>query len=322
MSKIEYKYSKGAGGEDIDWTLTQDGQWVGYFETETLTVLAMAVVSGVVTVPGELDCFSGQYYGDPDSGDKLYHYEGDDDGDYIINSYLSCGDEDPEEEYKGCMAGRNLARALVLLLSGVVDYDYALIKPLFNDFDDKTEETFDITRNLDPCVEYSFQVTSFGRTFPCTPHAFSQSNAGTDTLISVDGGIGPNSPRIWSASKGWYTDAYADLVASIVRLIDRGADVSPAFIDDALSDELSVYDAVASWFVGTGLEVEVSQDLSGTSGMLDIDITGIGSVRRVVLRTDIQRGDIFNIYYADSSKGGGEWKTDVKSALEAYFAQL
>lgn len=47
--------------------------------------------------------------------------------------------------------------------------------------------------------------------------------------------------------------------------------------------------------------------VSATNGFHDFDVTGAGSIRRVTVRDDVKRGDVFNVYYGESSKGGAKW---------------
>lgn len=174
-------------------------------------------------------------------------------------------------------------------------------------------------KDLDPTQEYSFQTSPSGRTLPMTVKQFLNCKHATEELISVDNGIGPDSKRIWSTYDGWNAQSYADLVNAFVGLIDKEQKVTPEFIDCAIDDGLTISDAVSSWFVGSELAVEIEYHANGTTGLVDIDIQGVKSLRRVVLRMDITKGDMFNIYYGESSKGGGTWCTDLRTTLENYF---
>jgi hypothetical protein len=112
---------------------------------------------------------------------------------------------------------------------------------------------------------------------------------------------------------------YSKHVSLLVALIDSSQTVNVEFIECAISDELSALEAASSWFEGTEFLVDFTMHLSGDSGLLDIEFKGIDDVKRVVLSQYIQKGDIFNIYYGDSSKGGGTWNTDLISTLNEYF---
>ncbi|KZX57762.1 hypothetical protein A3709_19255 [Halioglobus sp. HI00S01] len=135
-SGVVYKYKKSAGGDDIDWTITQDGNWVADVETETVAALSVAVLTGVVVIPDGVEAEMGKYYGEANGVDKPYAFHGrdvDDGVKYFVESFLVL--DGAEEEYtyerKANTASRVLAQSLVLLLSGVVPYDYDLLT--FND---------------------------------------------------------------------------------------------------------------------------------------------------------------------------------------------
>ena len=176
-----------------------------------------------------------------------------------------------------------------------------------------------ITKDLNPVKEYSFQTSPSGRTLPMTVKQFINCRHAKEELITVDDGFGPDSKRVWSTYIGWNTQAYSDLVCGFVAFIDKTQDVNSEFIDSAIEDELSVSEAVRSWFSGSDISVEIEHHLAGTSGLLDIDIQGIDTVRRVVLGMDIKKRDMFNIYYGESSKGGGAWDKDLVTTLKNYF---
>lgn len=178
---------------------------------------------------------------------------------------------------------------------------------------------FSLIKNLHPGKEYSFQTSPSGRSLPMKVKEFLASKYASEEVITVDDGIGPESKRIWSTYDGWNVEAFAQLVFMFVLFIDKQQKVNPEFIDCAIRDRLSVLDAVGTWFHGTEISVEIMHHLEGSSGLLDIDIAGIDSVRRVVLSMDITKGDMFNIYYGDSSKGGGTWNTDLVTTLRNYF---
>ncbi len=176
-----------------------------------------------------------------------------------------------------------------------------------------------ITKDLNPSKEYSFQTSPSGRTLPMTVKQFLNCSHAEEELITVDDGFGEDSKRVWSTYDGWDIQAFSDLVCGFVEFIDKSQEVNPEFIECAFEDELSVAEAVESWFSGSELAVEVMHHSEGTSGLLDIDIQGVDTVRRVVLRMDIKKRDMFNIYYGESSKGGGTWDTDLVTTLNNYF---
>jgi hypothetical protein len=176
-----------------------------------------------------------------------------------------------------------------------------------------------ITKDLNPVKEYSFQTSPNGRTLPMTVKQFLNCSHALEELITVDDGFGSDSKRIWSTYDGWNIQAYSELVCGFVAFIDKTQDVNPEFIDSAIGDDLSVSEAVRSWFSGSDISVEIEHHAVGTSGLLDIDIQGIDTVRRVVLGMDVKKRDMFNIYYCESSKGGGIWDKDLVTSLKNYF---
>jgi hypothetical protein len=178
---------------------------------------------------------------------------------------------------------------------------------------------FTITKDLNPAKEYSFLTSPSGRTLPMTVKQLLNCNHANEEIMTVDDGFGSDSNRIWSAYNDWDAQAYSDLVCEFITLIDKSQDVNPEFIDNAIGDELSVSEAVTSWFENSELSVEIEHHAGGTSGLLDIDIQGIETVRRVVLGMDIKKTDMFNIYYGESSKGGGTWDKDLVTTLRKYF---
>lgn len=176
-----------------------------------------------------------------------------------------------------------------------------------------------ITKDLNPAKEYSFQTSPSGITLPMTVKKFLNCSHAKEELITVDDNFGPDSKRIWSTYDGWDVQAYSDLVCELVTFIDTTQDVNQEFIDSAIRDGLGVSEAVSSWFEGSELSVGVEHHAEGTSGLLDIDIQGVSTVRSVVLSLNIKTKDMFNIYYGESSKGGGTWNKDLVTTLRNYF---
>lgn len=141
-----------------------------------------------------------------------------------------------------------------------------------------------------------------------------------EELITIDADIGPGSAKVWSTYDGWSASSFAKLVTGFVIIIDQSQEVNSEFIDSALQDELSVLEAVASWFGGTSVSISIVQHAEGESGLIDVSIEGLSSIRRAVFDTAIQNGEHFNVYFGDSSKGGAIWHTDLLSSLRAYSA--
>lgn len=179
-----------------------------------------------------------------------------------------------------------------------------------------------IIANLDPSKNYSFLTSLSGRSYPCTVKQFMESKYINEHLVSISEGFGPDSIHVWSTYSGWNVDAFSALVKSFVSLIDKTEKVNPEFIDCVTEEGISVLQAVFNWFHGTEISVEVTQHADGISGLLDVEIEGIGTVRRAVLGMNIKNGDMFNVYYGENSKGAAIWKGDLVSSLSAYVAPI
>ncbi|MBO1897768.1 hypothetical protein HNW13_018680 [Shewanella sp. BF02_Schw] len=115
---------------------------------------------------------------------------------------------------------------------------------------------------------------------------------------------------------------YYDRVHNLITLFDSHAEVPPEYTDRALEDGLSVFDAVNDWFSDEVIKFELSHHLSDVnSRLVDIDVTGIGTIRRIVISMDIKQGDLFNVYYSESSKGGALFNTDIMTTLLSFDDQ-
>lgn len=176
-----------------------------------------------------------------------------------------------------------------------------------------------LNKELNPSENYCFQTTDSGRTEPMTVKHFLSGELINEELVAVHSGSGDKSCVIWSTHNGWDIEAYKSILEGFISLIDATQEVNPEFIDCALQDELSISEAVESWFSGSDLCISIEHHAGGSSGLIDIDIQGVGSVRRVVLPMNITKGDMFNIYYGDSSKAGGTWNNDLKTTLTEFF---
>lgn len=176
-----------------------------------------------------------------------------------------------------------------------------------------------LDKDLNPSKLYSFQTELSSKTPPMRVKEFLDSSFAPEKLIAVNSVDSIASNTIWSIYDGWNACEFAALVSQFVSFIDSTQEINPEFIDNAILDELPVNEAVSSWFLGSDLSIEISHHLSGASGLIDIDFQGVGSTRRVVLSMDVKRGDMFNIYYGKSSKGGGVWEIDLKTSIANYF---
>jgi hypothetical protein len=176
-----------------------------------------------------------------------------------------------------------------------------------------------LNKELNPSANYSFQTSPSGRTEPMPVKQFLRGDLINEELVAVHSSLDDKSSVIWTTYNGWDIEAYKGILEGFISFIDASQEVNPEFIDCALQDELSISEAVESWFNGTELAVDIEHHLRGTSGLIDVDIQGVGSVRRVVLSMDIAKGDMFNVYYGESAKGGGTWNTDLKTSLTEFF---
>ncbi|MEI8659378.1 hypothetical protein [Vibrio sp. Hal054] len=181
---------------------------------------------------------------------------------------------------------------------------------------------FMINRNLHPSVRYSFQTETSGSTKPMLVSEFLSLPQSKEKLIAVFDASKQVSTHVWSVLKGWNPNAYSDLVCKFVGFIDKQSRISEnsGFIDAAIDDEITVMDAVYSWFCDEPVKVsQFSLYLDGTRELVDVDLEGLGSIRRVVLPMNIKRGDMFNVYYGESSKGGAFWEGDLITTLTTFL---
>lgn len=58
------------------------------------------------------------------------------------------------------------------------------------------------------------------------------------------------------------------------------------------------------------------------NGIRYFNITDAGSMHLTKVREDIQKGDIFNIYYGESSKGGGIWLGKKNATAKQFMIDL
>jgi hypothetical protein len=108
---------------------------------------------------------------------------------------------------------------------------------------------------------------------------------------------------------------YTQLVTPLIHLIDSTQELNRGVIQYALDNGQSLFQFVNDWFQDDSVQVDVKTRLDG---MLDIDVKGVGTVRRVVIHPSIKDGDMFNVYYGESSKGAAVWDTDLVITLRAF----
>ncbi|MEZ9701225.1 hypothetical protein AB4455_06135 [Vibrio sp. 10N.261.46.E12] len=61
----------------------------------------------------------------------------------------------------------------------------------------------------------------------------------------------------------------------------------------------------------------ITKLVSTENGFYDFDVTDVGSIRRVTISDTIKPGEMFNVYYGESSKGSVIWKG--KNSVEGYL---
>lgn len=181
---------------------------------------------------------------------------------------------------------------------------------------------FELHKNLSPSKKYSFQTAVSGRTLPMSLKAFLSSAAAKERLITVDSWFGPDSVRIWSTYEGWDADCYGALIKDFVSLVDGQVKILPEFIAQAMAEDLSVCQAVDGFFSDTDSIVSCSLHTDGLTGFLDVSIERADAefgVARAVFPANIAKGEQFNLYYGQSSKGGAVWIGDLKRSVKSYF---
>jgi hypothetical protein len=60
---------------------------------------------------------------------------------------------------------------------------------------------------------------------------------------------------------------------------------------------------------------------SSEHGFDDYDVVGHTTLRRVCVPQGIRKGDIFNVYFGISSKGGAKWLGSLEVSLTAWIAE-
>jgi len=109
------------------------------------------------------------------------------------------------------------------------------------------------------------------------------------------------------------SQATEESVLNVISLIDWDQDVTPDFLESAVADEVTTLQAVNDWFKGEPVAVFVS-----TVGDQYVDFKFIGhdTVSRACVSPVIKKGDLFNVYYSESSKTGVEWNGDLFDAIK------
>jgi len=117
-------------------------------------------------------------------------------------------------------------------------------------------------------------------------------------------------------------ELYATNVTKLINLLNHNVNVNPEFIDQAFEDGLTTVEAVTSWFSDEEIKFDVTHHLGNTDfKLVDVYINGLGSIKRVVFNTEITKGDLFNVYYCESSKGGAIFTKDIITTLKLFKAE-
>jgi hypothetical protein len=177
-----------------------------------------------------------------------------------------------------------------------------------------------VLNDLQQAKSYLFTTNKTLRT-EAAPHIFRDDLQDDEALLCIEAkGTHPmDISVVWTQANGWKEDAYSELVTDLIGFIDASQDVQAEFINQSQTDGIGVLNAVNSWFSDENTPVFIAPHLCG---MLDIDVSGLEPVRRVVLMQEANVDNRFNVYYASSSKCGADFNTDVLSTLRPLSKQL
>lgn len=187
----------------------------------------------------------------------------------------------------------------------------------------------EIVQSLLPNHLYDFHTAGGLVTKSVLPYVYSEIFNSADPLekITDDTGV-----TLWESNNGmgdWDVDHYSSIVFSIIDLIDKKFDAenktNEQFIPQAIDDCLTPLEAVNSWLLDAlpNTKIIVSRHIKD---MLDIELTavagGLSEMRRVVIDQSPKKGDVFNVYYANSSKGGAVFDLDVLGSVADYLRNI
>tara|TARA_Y100001936_G_C16055107_1_gene660438 strand:+ start:918 stop:1490 length:573 start_codon:yes stop_codon:yes gene_type:complete len=178
----------------------------------------------------------------------------------------------------------------------------------------------ELLHSLNPLKRYAFH-TPEGKSHPMLVKEFKKQYGNVD-IYAIELANGKTMSEVWDVQTSWEPDAYATLVRDFIRFIDCSQKPGDTFIINCMEKGLSPAGAVTAWFESSPINVVIEHHLGADSGLLDIDITGIDTVRRIVLPMDAKDSDLFNIYYDVSRKGGCLWKRDVITTLRSFFRHI
>jgi hypothetical protein len=189
-----------------------------------------------------------------------------------------------------------------------------------------------IITSLLPGTQYNFHTKSGQVTNAVLPHVYLEMFKESDPLDMITIDTGGEEKTAWLSNNTmgeWNEDIYANIVFSIIGLIDISFDAENAtndeFIPQAINDALTPIEAVNSWLSDAldGTKIIVSRHVKD---MLDIELTStsgqLSVMRRVVIDQKPNKGDMFNVYYGDSSKGGAIFNRDILTSVTNFLRDL
>tara|TARA_Y100001973_G_C5183880_1_gene326611 strand:- start:615 stop:1451 length:837 start_codon:yes stop_codon:yes gene_type:complete len=192
----------------------------------------------------------------------------------------------------------------------------------------------EIIQSLLPNIQYNFITVSGASAKSVYPHVYLEMFSDDDELRQVTMVENSQEFPIWYSNGianwgSWNEDAYSKIVFEILDLLDKDLDAYNStgedFITQAIKDGLHPIDAVNSWLSDayTGTKVTVSRHIKD---MLDIDFEisdgELPTVLRVVIDQNPKKGDVFNVYYGEGSKGGASFDTCVLTSVRNYFREI
>lgn len=177
--------------------------------------------------------------------------------------------------------------------------------------------THAILSSLLPHMHYIFE-TEAGRTDPMAVNAFSQAlNDSSPELVAVYGATKQPS-NVWSKQYGWNPSELHRTVNTVLQLVtlSESAVTNSRALEQAIMRDASPIEMINDILAKHGVKL-----LDTQHGYLEFGINELGSVSRVKLMPKGHAAEILSIYYADSSKGSCDWKTDLKTSLDLFLQQ-
>lgn len=189
-----------------------------------------------------------------------------------------------------------------------------------------------IIKSLLPNHQYNFHTKSGRVTNAVFPHVYLEMFDESEQLDMITIDTDGKEKTAWLSDNvmgEWNEDIYANIVFNIIDLIDKNFDAenrtNDAFIPQAINDALTPIEAVNSWLSDAlpNTKIVVSRHVKD---MLDIELTSaaghLSVMRRVVIDQQPNKGDVFNLYYGDSSKGGAVFDRDILNSVANYLREI